>query len=186
MTEAEIVELYRKRDEEALRVTQEQYEHYLMKIAMQILNDEEDAKECVNDTYLAAWNSIPDNKPERLSLYLGKIVRAKAVDRVRYNTSEKRRASEYTVSMEELEEVFSDDRSPEDELDAAALRDAVKGFLLKQPAEDRKLFLERYFYFRPLKEAAEQCGMSEPKAKSILFRMRKKLKAHLKKEGFTR
>ena len=186
MTETEIVELYWKRDEEALRVTQERYGRYLMKIATQILNDEEDARECVNDTYLAAWNSMPDNRPEHLGLYLGRIVRAKAVDRIRYNASDKRRASEYTVSLEELEEVFSDDRSPEEEIDDAALRDAIRSFLLKQPAQDRKLFLGRYFSFQPLREVASGCGMSESKAKSILFRMRKKLREHLRKEGFMR
>lgn len=184
MTETEIVELFRKRDEDAIRVTQEQFGHYLMKIAMQILNDEEDAKECVNDTYLAAWNSVPDRCPEHLALYLAKIVRAKAVDRVRYNTSAKRRTSEYAVSLDELEEVLADDRSPEEELDSAALQEAIRGFLMMQPAEDRRLFLKRYFSFQPLKEAAADCGMSESKAKSTLFRMRKKLNAHLRKEGF--
>jgi len=184
MTDSEIVELYWKRDEGAIRITQESYHRYLMKIAMQVLGDESDAEECVSDTYLAAWNSMPENRPERLDLYLGKIVRAKAIDRLRYNSGKKRLPQEYIVSIEELDEVFATDPSPEDMLDSEQLKKTINGFLLEQPVQVRKLFLGRYFFFRSLKEVASDCGMSESKAKSILFRTRKKLKAYLKKEGF--
>ena len=125
MTDSEIIELYLKRDEGAIRQTQEKYQRYLMKTAMQILGNEQDAEECVNDTYLAAWESIPANRPEHLSLYLAKIVRAKAIDRVRYNTSEKRRSEEFTFSIEELDEVVSPEASPEEALDSSLLRDST-------------------------------------------------------------
>ena len=184
MTDSEIMDLYQKRDEAAIRETQKKYQRYLMKIAMSILGDESDAEECLNDALLAAWNSAPADRPEHLSLYLGKIVRVKAIDRVRYNTRQKRQGTEYTVSVEELEEVFADDRSPEDALDDALLREALQNFLRKQSAEVRMLFLARYFYYRSLREAASLCGMSESKAKTILFRTRKKLRTFLKKEGF--
>ena len=184
MTDSEIVELYWKRNERAIRVTQESYQRYLMKIAMQVLGDESDAEECVNDTYLAAWNSMSENRPERLDLYLGKIVRVKAIDRLRHNSSKKRPTQEYMVSIEELNEVFATDPSPEDMLDSEQLRKAINDFLLGQPLQTRKIFLKRYFFFRSLKEVAFDCGMSESKAKSILFRIRKKLKTFLEKEGF--
>lgn len=185
MTDSEIIELYQKRDEGAIRQTQEKYQRYLMKTAMQILGNEQDAEECVNDTYLAAWESIPANRPEHLSLYLAKIVRAKAIDRVRYNTSEKRRSEEFTFSIEELDEVVSPEASPEEALDSSLLQEAIGTFLLKQPTNVRKLFLARYFSFQSLKEAAFSCGMSESKAKTVLFRLRRKLRSYLKKEGFS-
>ena len=185
MTDSEIIELYQKRDEGAIRQTQDKYQRYLMKTAMQILNNEQDAEECVNDTYLAAWESIPGTRPEHLSLYLAKIARAKAIDRVRYQTSTKRSSNEYDLSLEELDEVVSPGTSPEEELDLALLRNAIGAFLLKQPVNVRKLFLARYFSFQSLKEAAFSCGMSESKAKTVLFRLRKKLRSYLKKEGFT-
>ena len=185
MTDSEIMDLYQKRDEAAIRETQKKYQRYLMKIAVSILGDESDAEECLNDALLAAWNSVPADWPEHLSLYLGKIVRAKAIDRVRYNTRQKRQPSEYTVSVEELWEVFADDHSPEDALDDELLREALQRFLQKQSAGVRTLFLARYFYYRSLREAAALCEISESKAKSILFRTRKKLRTFLKKEGFT-
>ncbi len=185
MTDPEIMDLYLKRNEAAIRETQQKYQRYLMKIAMSVLGDEADAEECLNDALLAAWNSVPADQPEHLSLYLGKIVRTKAIDRVRYNTRQKRQPSEYTVSVEELEDVFADDRSPEDALDDELLRESLQRFLRKQSSQIRMLFLARYFYYRSLREAASLCGISESKAKSILFRTRKKLRIFLKKEGFT-
>ncbi|MBR4776624.1 MAG: RNA polymerase sigma factor [Lachnospiraceae bacterium] len=184
MKDSEIVELYWERNEGAIRETQQSYQRYLMKIAMRVLGNESDAEECVNDTYLAAWDSMPENRPERLDLYLAKIVRAKAIDRLRYNSGKKRLSQEYMVSIEELNEVFATDPSPEDMLDSEQLKKTINDFLLAQPMQTRKLFLERYFFFSSLKEVASDCGMSESKAKSILFRTRKKLKTFLEKEGF--
>lgn len=185
MKDAEIVELYWKRSENAIEETKTQFHAYLMKIAMQILGNEEDAKECANDTYLAAWNSMPPNRPERLSAYLGKIMRQTAIDLWRRQNREKRKGSEYALSLEELDEVLSDHHTPEQELDGTLLEQAIGRFLKDLPAKERNLFLGRYYYCDPLKEVAAYCGMKEAKAKSTLFRTRKKLKGFLEKEGFT-
>lgn len=185
MKDAQIVELYWSRSEDAIAVTKERYQGYLMKIAMQILENEEDAEECVNDTYLAAWNSMPDHRPETLSTYLGKITRQTAIDLWRRKNRQKRANSEYTLSLEELEEVLPGGSTPEKELDATLLSQAINRFLRTLPAETRRLFLGRYFYCDPLKEVASYCGMKEAKAKSTLFRTRKNLKRFLEKEGFT-
>ena len=185
MKDAQIVELYWNRSEEAIAETKERYHGYLMKIARQILGNEEDAEECVNDTYLAAWNSMPDHRPEMLSTYLGKITRQTAIDLWRKKNRQKRASSEYALSLEELEDMFSGGSTPEKELDAAILTQAINRFLRTLPADARNLFLGRYYYCDPLKEVAAYCGMKEAKAKSTLFRIRKNLKSFLEKEGFT-
>ena len=184
MNDVQIVEMFRNRNEQAIQATMEQYQRYLMKIAMQILGDEQDAEECVNDTYHAAWNSIPEKNPENLSAYLGKIVRQEAIDRLRERQRLKRQGTEYAASLEELSEVVAGGRTPEQEADTAFLKAAVERFLKTLPGDARVLFLGRYFYFDSLKETAAYCGMSESKAKSMLLRTRRKLKKFLKKEGF--
>ncbi len=184
MTDSEIVMLYRNRDEEALRETMRRYQPYLMKTALQILGDEQDAEECVNDTYYAAWNSIPEHDPVNLPAYLAKIAREKAIDRLRYRQRQKRIGAEYAVSFEELGDVIADTDGAESEADAARLSEAISRFLQGLPPDARHLFLGRYFYFDSLKDTASYCGMSESKAKSMLHRTRRKLKKFLKKEGF--
>ena len=183
MTDAEIVELFFRRDEQAIRETMNRYQRYLMKVALQILGDEQDAEECVNDTYLTAWNSMPDYRPEVLSAYRIKITRQKAIDRLRYRQRQKRQGAEYAVSLEELGDVIEDPNSAVSEHDDGLLEEAIARFIKDLPAEARHLFLGRYFYFDSLKDMASYCGMSESKAKSMLYRVRRKLKKFLKKEG---
>ena len=183
MTDAEIVELYFQRDERAIQETMNRYHRYLMKVALQILGDEQDAEECVNDAYLTAWNSMPDYRPEVLSAYLIKIARQKSIDRLRYRQRQKRQGTEYAVSLEELGDVIEDPTSAVSEPDDNLLKEAIARFLKDLPADARHLFLGRYFYFDSLKDVASYCGMSESKAKSMLYRMRRKLKKFLKKEG---
>ena len=183
MTDSEIVELYFRRDERALTETITRYQRYLMKIAIQILGDEQDAEECVNDAYQVAWNSMPDYRPDVLSAYLAKITRQKAIDRLRYLQRQKRQGTAYTVSFEELGDVIEDERSSVSECDANLLKEAIARFLKDLPADARHLFLGRYFYFDSLKDTASYCGMSESKAKSILHRTRRKLKKYLIREG---
>ncbi len=185
MKDAEIVELYWSRNENAIAETKLQFHAYLMKIAMQILGNEEDAKECINDAYLAAWNSMPPNRPEKLSTYLGRLMRQTAIDHWRRKNRQKRKGSEYALSLEELDDLLSDNKTPEQELDGALLEQAIGRFLKELPAQERNLFLGRYYYCDPIKEVAAYCGMKEAKAKSMLFRTRKRLKGFLEKEGFT-
>ncbi len=184
MRDAELMELYQNRDERAIEETMRRYRNYLMKIAMQILGNEQDAEECVNDTYHAAWNTVPEKNPEMLSTYLGKIVRQKAIDRLRTRRRMKRQGTEYAASLEELSEVVAGGTMPEQEAEADALRQAIVRFVKTLPEDARTLFVGRYFYFDSLKETAAYSGMSESKAKSMLFRLRGKLREFLKKEGF--
>ena len=183
MTDAEIIELYFRRDERAISETMNRFHEYLMKVAVQIVGDRQDAEEVVNDTYHTAWNSMPDYRPEVLSAYLCKITRQKAIDRLRYLRREKRQGSEYTVSYEEFGDVIEAETPAVPGPDDNLLKEAIARFLKDLTPDARHLFLGRYFYFDSLKETASYCGMSESKAKSMLHRMRRKLKAFLKKEG---
>ena len=183
MKDAEIVELYWQRDENAIRQTAEKYEAYLSKIAYNIVSDTEDSRECVNDTYLAAWNSMPEQRPNVLSTYLGKLARQISIDRLRRKTSQKRRASEYALSLSELEDI-ADRGTPETELDAGQLDEAINAFVRSLPEDARRVFIGRYYFFDPVKTVASYCGISEANAKTTLYRTRQKLKEYLVKAGF--
>ena len=125
MTDAQIVELYHARDEKAIRETQTKYQKYLMKIAFNVLHDPADSEESVNDTYLAAWNSMPPQRPAVLSAYLGKLTRRISIDLFRKKNRQKRKGSEYTVSLTELEECVSGGETPEEGLELKELADAI-------------------------------------------------------------
>lgn len=183
MEDEQIVSLYWQRSEAAIRETERKYSRYLMKIAFQILSDQEDSRESVNDTYLAAWNSIPPHRPGVLSTYLGKITRRISIDRFRYRTRDKRRESEYTVSLSELGDCLPGGNNPEEVVNAKQLADAIGIFLRQQPESHRNAFIGRYYFMDPLKEVAAYCGMTESKCKTVLFRMRQGLKDYLCKEG---
>ena len=184
MRDDEIVTLYWQRDERAIKETKNEYGRYLFKIANNILADFEDSRESVNDTYLAAWNSIPPQRPSVLSTYLGKLTRRISIDLFRKKNREKRRASEYALSLNELEECIPGGSMPEDEVEVKLLAKSINDFLRMQPVEARNLFVGRYYFLDSLKDVARYCGMSESKAKSILFRTRCSLKTHLEQEGF--
>lgn len=184
MRDDEIVTLYWKRDERAIKETKTEYGRYLFKIANNILSDFEDSRESVNDTYLAAWNSMPPQRPSVLSTYLGKLTRRISIDIFRKKNREKRRASEYALSLDELQECISGGNMPEEEVEVKLLAKAINEFLRMQPEEARNLFVGRYYFLDSLKDVARYCGVSESKAKTVLFRTRCNLKAHLEKEGF--
>ena len=184
MEDAQIVSLYWQRNETAIRESETKYSRYLTKIAYNILSDLEDSRESVNDTYLAAWNSMPPHRPGVLSTYLAKITRRISIDRFRYRTREKRKGSEYEISLTELGDCVSGGNTTEEILNLKLLADAIGIYLRTLPADARQLFLCRYYYLDSLKEAAYTCGMTESKAKSLLHRTRLGLKEHLRKEGF--
>ena len=184
MKDNEIVELYWKRNEDAIHHTQEKYQGYLFRVAYNILADIEDCEECVNDTYLAAWNSIPPHRPHALSTYLGKITRQLSIDVFRKKNALKRYSSEYAVSLDELSDTFSGGKSPEQILNAKMMNQAVNFFVHALPEDAQKAFFGRYFFFDSIKDIAGYCGMKESKLKSLLYRTRQQLKMYLIKEEF--
>ena len=184
MKDEKIVSLYWQRDEAAIRETEEKYDRYLTKIAQNILNNHEDSRESVNDTYLAAWDSMPPHRPTVLSTYLAKLTRRISIDIFRHRNRQKRQASEYAISLSELEDCVSGGNTTEEIVNVKLLADAIGIYLRTLPADARNLFIGRYYYLDSLKEAAAYCGMTESKAKSLLHRTRLGLKDHLTKEGF--
>lgn len=184
MEDDRIIELYWQRDESALAETQQKYNSYLYKIAYNILANTEDSEESVNDTYLAAWNSIPPQKPFVLSSYLAKLTRRISIDILRKRTRDKRVPSEYTVSMEELENSLSVGDLTEQEAEVRYLAKLINDFLKTLPESECNLFIGRYYFSDSLKEVSRYCNISEAKAKMVLFRTRQKLKTYLEKEGY--
>lgn len=185
MEDEMIVALYWQRDESAIRETEEKFDRYLTKIAYNVLSDLEDSRESVNDTYLAAWNAIPPHRPSVLATFLGKITRRISIDLFRKRSREKRRASEYSISLSELEECLSGGNTTEEAMDAKLLGEAINTYLYTLSYQARNAFIGRYYFLDPLSEVAAYCGMSQSKAKSMLYRTRQGLKAYLQKEGFT-
>ena len=183
MEDSQIVSLYWQRKEEAIVRTDKKYGRYLTTIAYNILSDREDSRESVNDTYLAAWNSMPPQKPQVLSTYLGTLTRRISIDLFRKRASQKRGGGEYALSLEELGECIGNNTT-EEAADVQALSNAIASFLRTVSPEARNVFLCRYYYLDPVKKIASYCGITESKAKILLHRTRQSLWEYLQKEGF--
>lgn len=181
MQDDRIIELYFARDEQAIAATSAKYNTYCMNIAMNILHNNEDSEECVNDTLLAAWNSIPPHRPEKLSAFLGKLTRNFSLNRHKALHAERRGGGEFALSLEELDECIEDPRSLGD--NPEELGHLISDFLYTQSKEMRQVFVRRYFHSESIADIAERFDMSESKVKSILHRMRLGLKTHLTENG---
>ena len=182
MKDEEMVGLYWMRSEDAVAATAEKYGNYCYSIAFSILHNAEDAEECVNDAYLAAWNSIPPHRPERVAAFLGKITRNVSLNRWKQYNAQKRGEGQTELALSELEECIPAKTGIEQAVEDEILTWSIEKFLYSQPRLKRNLFIRRYWYISSIQELADEYGMSESKVKSLLFRMRKKLKHHLAKE----
>lgn len=183
MNDQQIIELYMERSEKAVSETYDKYSAYCNSISFSILQNSEDAEECVNDTFQKAWESIPPNRPSNLKAFLGKIARNISLNRLKHSKTQKRGSGQIDVLLSELEECISDKFSVENEVDSKQLSQSINAFLESLTAEKRKIFVSRYWYARSIREISAQYNISEEKIKSILFRLRKQLKSHLEKEG---
>lgn len=185
MNDEQIVELYFRRDETAIAESEKKYGAYCMKIAMNILSSELDSEECVNDVWLGAWRSIPPQRPSNLATYLGKITRNLSINRYKMKYADKRAMNEFAISLDELDEFVPGGEPVEDDGRIGQIGESINVFLHGQKALDRRVFVCRYFYSDSVAEIAERFGISESRVKSLLFRMRSKLKAHLERDGIT-
>ena len=183
MEDAQIVELYWKRSGEAIPATAERYGRYCTAVARNILSDEWDAEECVNDTYLAAWNSMPFNRPSRLAPYLGKITRNFALTRREANGAAKRGGGERDACLDELTECLPAPADPARELEVRELSGRIDAFLRTLGRDERDVFIARYWYAAGVEEIARRMGFTRSKTASMLHRTRKKLRKTLEKEG---
>ena len=182
MDDSRILELYWARSENAIAETQTKYGKYLFGIAYNVLYSNEDAEECVNDTYLKAWESMPPHRPNRLSAFLGRITRNISLDR--YDTLRAQKQSGCTeLALDELGECVPDAYSDLPVSEELALKNAINGFLSSLPTRTRIIFVRRYFYLCSVSEIAESMEMSESNVKVTLLRARQKFKERLEKEG---
>lgn len=184
MEDSQIVSLYWQRLEQAIYETDQKYGSYCRSIAGNILRSQEDAQECVNDTYLACWNSIPPHRPSVLATFLGKITRRISIDRWRMENAEKRGGGEVTLALDELSECVSGKQDTESEVQQKELIAAIHRFLDHLPETERRIFLLRYWYLEAIPVISARYGFSRSKTASILHRTRTKLRRLLEKEGY--
>ena len=184
MTDKNIVEMYFARSEAAIAETERLYGRYFYTIANGILKNDEDAREILNDTYVKAWNTIPPARPQSLKAYLGRIVRHLALDRLEKYRAQKRGGGQYEAVLEELLEFSADTGSDDNVAEAVALKISLNAFVRSLPDEQRRVFIRRYWYLEEISVIASDLSMGESKVKSMLARIRKKLREHLNREGF--
>ena len=179
-----IVQLYWDRNKQAIDETSSKYGPYCTSIAMNILHNHEDAEECVNDTYLNTWNSIPPHKPNTLSTFLGKIVRNLSFNRYKSIHTAKRGGYEFPLILDELSEIVSDNVSAEDEVIKKELIATFNDFLDSLSEEKRYIFIRRYWYSDSIAAIAEKSRRTENSISVELSRIRKKLRNYLTERGY--
>lgn len=184
MEDARIVALYWDRDETAIVASEDKYGAYCSTISYNITASLEDAEECVNETWLRAWNTIPPDRPIRLVAFFGKIVRNLSLDSLRRKNALRRGGSNVCLALEELQECIPSDHDVEQQVMAGELSCTISGFLKTLPERERKLFMRRYFYLEPMELAAKHLQLSAKNAAVILYRVRAKLAQRLREEGF--
>ena len=183
MDDEAILALYRQRQSSAITETDAKYGRLCFSVANNILNNREDSEECVNDTWLHAWNAIPPEWPKKLSAWLSRVTRNLAVSRFRAEHAAKRGGDELPLILDELAECVPGGTDPQQVLEQKELSDAVSRFLARLKPLDRDVFVARYFFAASHMELSTRTGWSVGKVKTVLHRTRLKLQKHLKEEG---
>ncbi len=185
MEDKDIIALFFERSERAIEQTASKYEAYCNTIAFNILADAEDAEECVQDSYLRLWNTIPPQRPNCLRSFLGKITRNLALDRWDREKALKRGGGELPLALDELAECVAGAEQPEAAFDRASLTAAINAFLAELTPAARQVFVRRYWYLDSVRAIAEKTGGTEGSVKTSLSRSRAALRERLEKEGFS-
>ena len=184
MDDEKIVQLYCERNEQAIQETANKYGNYCNSIAKNILGNNEDAEECVNDTYLNTWNSIPPHKPAVLSTYLGKLTRRISLKVLRNRSAQKRGSDEVALSLDELSECIPAGYCLDDAIELKELTNTINSFLAALSVTERRVFVLRYWHALPILSICRQLGYSKSKVESMLHRTRAKLRKQLAEEGY--
>lgn len=186
MDDEKIVDLYWQRAEDAIAETKKKYAKYCYSVAYGILRNNEDSEECVNETYLRAWNAMPTARPERLSTFLGKIVRNLSLNRYEKYCAGKRGAGQVELAWAELEECIADNGATVDKnIESELIVHTLNSFLTKLKPTHRKIFVRRYWNLDSVEKIAKDYCVSTTNVKQILFRIREKLRLKLKEEGIS-
>lgn len=183
MEDKQIISLFFARNEHAIEELAKKYGRLIHQLAGNILRNESDTEECVNDTYLGVWNSIPPNQPESLISYVCRLAKNISIKRYHYNTAQKRN-SNYEVALEELEGVLLSTKDVESEIEAAQLTSDIEQFLDSLKQTDRVVFLQRYYFSASYADIASQTGLSEKNVSVKLTRIREKLRNYLKERDY--
>lgn len=184
MEDSEIIELYWKRDQNAISATMEKYGSYCFSVANKILQDREDAQECVNDALFRAWSAMPPYRPIALRMFLAKLTRRIAFDRFRAGLAKKRGGGEIEPVLDELAQCIPDRFDVESRAEANELGEFIKRFIGDLPDRERNIFLRRYFFADSVADIAKRFNLSESNVGVILSRSRVKLRRKLLEEGF--
>jgi RNA polymerase sigma-70 factor (ECF subfamily) len=183
MSDEQIVELYWQRDEQAITQTDIKYKSFLLSVAYNIVGDARDSEECLNDTYIGAWNAMPPARPTLLQAFLATIMRRTAIDQYKARKRQKRVASELTVSLSEVEEFIADDDGYP-EVNANELGRVISDFVRALPDRRMYIFMSRYYFARPIKEIARLLKCSESTVNKEIAAIKRDLKKKLEKEGY--
>lgn len=184
MNDEQIIELFQKRDEQAIRESMATYGSYCRTVAAGILADPGDVEEAVADTWLAAWDAIPPHVPKYLRLFLGRITRNQAVSIWRRNHARCRGSGQIPLALEELGTCVCRENDPEETVNTKELARVITAFLKNEPAQRRKVFLRRYFYLEEIPAIAHRYDLKESNVRMMLSRTRQKLKKYLTQEGY--
>ncbi|MBU5627557.1 sigma-70 family RNA polymerase sigma factor [Oscillibacter sp. MSJ-2] len=184
MEDSQIVDLYWRREEAAISATARKYGTFCHRISRNILSAEEDAEECVNDTYIHAWNSIPPQRPNRLGAYLGRVVRNLSINLWHKNHAQKR-YSGIEALLSEIEECIPSRQTVEHKVEEIELTGFLNAWLASLPRDDRILFLRRYWYGEALNTLEQELGVSHGKLAKRMYRLRAELREALEKEGYS-
>ena len=184
MNDKSIIELFNKRDEPAIEKSKKQYGAYCTAIAYRILQNHEDTEECVNDTWLKAWNTIPPEQPRSLSLYLGALTRNTALNRLENKNAKLRGGGELDIVFHEIEAVFATYGDPEKAYEQKELTEYINRFLKTVSKRERNILPCRYFYLYSTEQIAAAHRISQNHVRTILSRTLKKLKQYLEKEEY--
>lgn len=182
--EHEIIAMLHARREDALQAIRDQWGTLCISLANRMLGSREDAEECLNDALLSLWNSIPPNSPQSLEAYLVTVVRRHALDRIKTAERQKRGGKHFTQALDELAEVLPDSTDVVAQTEQNELNRALRAFLGTLPPQTRQVFMARYYFAKPVREIADECGMQSGAVKMLLHRTRKNLRTYLQKEGF--
>lgn len=184
MTDDKIIQLFFQRKETAIEETSKKYGSYCFKIANNILNNREDSEECLSDTWLKSWDSIPPARPVHFNLFLAKIVRNLAISKYRSNHTHKRGKGEITLVLDELEECITGQSDVETLYMAEELQNTINRFVRGLSERDGNVFIRRYFYADSIKDISNRYHISENNVRVMLSRTRSKLRIVLEKEGY--
>ena len=183
-TDLRIIDLYFARDEQAIAETDRHYGGLCMRISLGILDDRRDAEECVNDTYLKAWNAIPPTRPAVLKIFFAKITRHLSFDKYKAQKALKRGGGNIQLVLDELAECIADESDVEGQVDTKELGKVINQFVASLPEREQNLFVRRYFFSEPIKAIADRYDLRENSVHVTLSRIRKRLRSHLSKEGY--